>query len=107
MYGTTAPGEVAVRLLNIYPERDCQQGKGYPLERIGLAPFYSWSYQSEASGECYSTPEEIQSFGISSAATYGIEDCLAMEARGCAAELKPGCFLTIVIGFMMLAGLVL
>jgi hypothetical protein len=36
-----------------------------------------------------------------------MEDYFAMEVRGSAAELKHGCFLTVVIGFMMLAGLVL
>jgi hypothetical protein len=111
MYGTTAPGEIAARLLNVYPDRDCKQGKGYPPEDIGLAPYYSWNCQSEAEGECYSTPEEIQSFGISSAALYGETyggHCFAMEARGSAAELKPWrCFLTIVVGLMLVVGVVL
>jgi hypothetical protein len=105
MYGTTAPGEIGARLLTVYPERGCKQGKGYPPPDIGMASFYSWTCQSEASGECYSTPEEIQSFLISSA--FGNEDggdCFAMEARGSAAELKPGCLLTIVIGLMLVMG---
>jgi hypothetical protein len=108
MYGTTAPGEIGARLLTVYPERGCKQGKGYPPPDIGMAPFYSWTCQSEAEGECYSTPEEIQSFLISSA--FGNEDggdCFAMEARGSAAELKPGCFLTIVVGLILLVGVVL
>jgi hypothetical protein len=104
MYGTTAPGEIAARLLNVYPERDCEQGKGYPPADIGLEPFYSWTCQSEAEGECYSTPEEIKSFGISSATVYGEAnggDCFAMEARGSAAELKPGTFWTVFVAFMV------
>lgn len=110
MYGTTAPGEMAARLLNIYPERDCKQGKGNPPLEIGLVPFYSWNCQSEASGECYSTPEEIQSFGISSAAlfqeTYG-GSCWAMEARGAASELQPARLLAAGVGFSVAVALVL
>ena len=106
MYGTTAPGETAARLLTVYPERGCKQGRGYPPEDIGLAPFYSWTCQSEASGECYSTPEEIQSFHISSAAEYEDDgDCWAMEARGSAADLKPGRVSTVFVAFMVAVAL--
>jgi hypothetical protein len=108
MYGTMAPGEIAARLLTVYPERGCKQGRGYPPEDIGLAPFYSWTCQSEALGECYSTPEEIQSFHISSTAEYGDHGgCFAMEARGSAAELKPGYVLSILVGSMVVVCLVL
>lgn len=91
MYGTTAPGEIAARQLTIYPERDCKQGKGNPPRELGMAPYYSWNCQSEASGSCYSLPEQIKSFYIRSAATfqetYG-GDCWDMEARGTASELR-------------------
>lgn len=91
MYGTTAPGEMAARQLTIYPERDCRQGKGNPPRELGMAPYYSWNCQSEASGSCYSLPEQIKSFYIRSAATfqetYG-DECWDMEARGAAAGLR-------------------
>lgn len=110
MYGTTTPAELASRLLNVYPERDCEQGRANPPSEIGLAPFYPWSCQSEASGECYSTPEQIQSFGLSSAAMtaemYG-EKCWKMEARGPAAQLSPERVLVAIVSFAVLAGLVL
>jgi hypothetical protein len=110
MDGTTAPGEMAARLLTVYTVRDCRQSRGYPPKELELAPVYSWTCQSEASGECFSTPEEIQSFHISSAAVYGDgKKCVTMEARGSAEELRPGCFLSVFVGFMimMLVGLVL
>jgi hypothetical protein len=110
MDGTTAPGEMAARLLTVYTVRDCRQSRGYPPKELELAPVYSWTCQSEASGECFSTPEEIQSFHISSAAVYGDgKKCVTMEARGSAEELRLGCFLSVFVGFMimMLVGLVL
>lgn len=110
MDGATAPGEMAARLLTVYSDRDCRQSRWYPPKELELAPVYSWTCQSEAAGECYSTPEEIQSFHISSAAVYGNgKKCVTMEARGSAEELKPGCFLPVFVGFMimMLVGLVL
>lgn len=110
MYGTTAPGEIAARQLYVYSERSCEQGKGNPLVDIGVVPYYGWNCQSEADGECYSTPQEIQSFSISSAAlfeeTHG-GDCWAMEARGSATDLKPGYFLRLVMTVTVTAGLVL
>jgi hypothetical protein len=108
MYDTTEPGEVAARLLTVYPERNCRQSRGYPPWEFKLAPVYVWTCQSEASGECYSTSIEIQSFQISSAATYGNgRDCVAMEKRGSAEELKPGYFLSVIVGFMVVLGLTL
>ena len=110
MPGTTAPGEMAARLLTVYTVRDCRQNRGYPPKELELAPVYSWTCQSEAAGECYSTSEEIQSFHISSAAVYGDgKHCVTMEARGSAEELRPGCFLSVFVGFMimMLVGLLL
>jgi hypothetical protein len=108
MYDTAEPGKQAARLLTVYPERNCRQSRGYPPWELELAPVYVWTCQSEASGECYSTAIEIQSFLISSAATYkNGRGCVAMEARGSAEELKPGYFLSVIVGLIVVLGLTL
>lgn len=89
--GDTGSDKMAARQLTVYPERDCRQGKGNPPVELGMAAYYSWNCQSEAKGSCYSTPQEIKSFYVRSAADFlgkWDDKCWEMEARGAAAGLN-------------------
>ncbi|KXS98556.1 hypothetical protein AC578_4326 [Pseudocercospora eumusae] len=90
--GDIGSGEDAAIYFQVWPGIDCEQANK-PNE-FDLQPYYVWTCQSEAAGDCYTVPISIQSFSIGRLArrySY-VDKCFEAKELGAAGRVEAAKF---------------